>query len=276
MPKTINWTPELVNRFWSGVSQTKLSQLNFSRHNSDYLLELIEGHLKPQGRYLDFGSGEGELVRALLEKGCATAAWEPVRARSSRIPSDISSHPKFLGTIRDVGPERFDAVLMIEVIEHILEPEMAGVLEKVRSLLADGGTLIVTTPHSEDLELSSAYCPNCDMLFHRWQHMRSFTPESLPALLSPYGFECLFLHQVDFSDHRFPIEELKAIRIREIEEKRELQRRKDRTLVGRIKKAIRAMRGRDWEAAVEDPKEKESKNLRIGTQSHLLYIGRRL
>jgi 2-polyprenyl-3-methyl-5-hydroxy-6-metoxy-1,4-benzoquinol methylase len=276
MGKPIQWTPELVERFWSGVSRTRLSHLSFSRSAAPYLIELIGVHLKPQGRHLDFGAGDGDLVRALIGKGYATAACEPVGVRSARIPLDIAHHPKYLGLIKDDSPDRFDVVLMIEVIEHILDEELDGALKKVRSLLADGGTLIVTTPNSEDLELSSAYCPNCDTLFHRWQHVRSFTPESLAALFFAHGFECLFLHQVDFSDSRFPIEELKAVRIREVEEARALQKRKDRTLVGRIKKAIRVIRGRQPVADVEGPTKEESKNFRIGTQSHLLYIGRRI
>jgi 2-polyprenyl-3-methyl-5-hydroxy-6-metoxy-1,4-benzoquinol methylase len=276
MAKPIQWTPELVERFWSGVSQTKLSHLSFSRSAAPYLIELLGGHLKSQGRHLDFGAGDGDLVRALIERGYATAACEPAGVRSAKIALDIAHHPKFLGLIKDDSPDRFDVVLMIEVIEHILEKDLDSALQKVRSLLAAGGTLIVTTPNAEDLDLSSAYCPNCDSLFHRWQHVRSFTPESLAALLFAYGFECLFLHQVDFSGYRFPIEELKSIRMRQAEEARQLQRRKDRTLVGRIKKVIRVIRGRQPVAEVEAPTREEGKNFRIGAQSHLLYIGRRI
>jgi 2-polyprenyl-3-methyl-5-hydroxy-6-metoxy-1,4-benzoquinol methylase len=277
MGKPIQWTPELVERFWTGVSQTRLSDLSFSRGAAPYLIELIGDHLKPQGRHLDFGAGDGDLVRALIQKGYATAACEPIGVRSAKIPRDIADHPNYLGLIKDGSAERFDVVLMIEVIEHVLEEDLDGALRKVRSLLAKDGTLIVSTPNAEDLDLSSAYCPNCDTLFHRWQHVRSFTPQSLSALLLAYGFECLFLHEVDFSDSRFPIEELKkAIRFRQLVEKRELQRRKDRTVVGRIKKVIRVIRGRQQVIDVDASAEEESKNLRIGTQSHLVYIGRRV
>lgn len=276
MAKPIQWTPALVERFWAGVSQTRLSCLSFSRSAAPYLIELLGDHLKPQGRHLDFGAGDGDLVRALIERGYATAACEPAGVRSAKIALDIADHPRFLGLIKDDSPDRFDVVLMIEVIEHILEEDLDGALRRVRSLLADDGILIVTTPNTEDLDLASAYCPVCDTLFHRWQHVRSFTPERLAALLFKYGFECLFLHQVDFSDARFPIEELKAVRMRQVEENRELQRRKDRTLVGRIKKAIRVLRGRDWESLLEEPKKEEDRHWRIGTQSHLLYIGKRI
>ncbi len=46
MVKPMKWTPDLVERFWDGVSQTRLSQLSFSKHNSEYLIDLIKDHLK--------------------------------------------------------------------------------------------------------------------------------------------------------------------------------------------------------------------------------------
>jgi len=118
MVKPIHWTPELVDKFWSGVAQTRLAELSFSRHNSEYLIELIQGHLKPQGRHLDFGAGDGDLLKALIQKGYATAAYEPVQARAAHFPADIANHPKYLGRVRDGWPERFDVVLASEVIPN--------------------------------------------------------------------------------------------------------------------------------------------------------------
>src|SRR5437773_1177577 len=126
MGKLIQWTPELVERFWSGVSKTRLSDLSFSRSAAPYLIELIGDHLKPQGRHLDFGAEDGDLVRSLIEQGYATAACEPIGVRSAKIPRDIADHPKYLGVIKDDSPERFDVVLMIEVIEHILPEDLDG------------------------------------------------------------------------------------------------------------------------------------------------------
>lgn len=238
MVKPIQWTPDLVDRFWSGVAQTRLSQLSFSRLNADYLIELVEDFLVPHGRHLDFGAGDGDLVKALLGKGYATAAYEPVSARSALFPANITTHPKYLGATNSAGSERFDVVLMIEVIEHVLEQDMPGVLQKVRSSLVDGGTLIVTTPNAEDLELASAYCPQCETLFHRWQHQRSFTSESLPALLSQYGFKCLFLHQVDFSCNRFLADDLRCL----YGELEKIQIRRQRSFYSRLKRIVFRMK----------------------------------
>lgn len=261
MVKPIHWTPELVDKFWSGVAQTRLAELSFSRHNSEHLIELIQGHLKPQGRHLDFGAGDGDLLKALIQKGYATAAYEPVQARAARFPTDITDHPKYLGQVWDGRSERFDVVLMIEVIEHILEQDLADVLRRVKSFLTDGGTLIVTTPNAEDLELAAAYCPQCEMLFHRWQHLRSFTAESLPVFLAQHGFECLSLSEVDFSNTRFLIEDLQYLNA-EIE-----GMRGERSVWGRVKRLITGKR--------LPAREHPPRYLR-GPNATLLYIGKKI
>ena len=251
----------MVEKFWAGVSATRLSQLSFSKHNSEYLIDLIQEHLKPDGHHLDFGAGEGHLVEALIDKGYATAAYEPSTARSSRSPIGVAGQQKYLGLIDDDCIERFDVVLLVEVIEHVLEQDLASVLEKVRSLVATDGTVVVTTPLAEDLELASAYCPLCETLFHRWQHVRSFTPESLAALLERYGFESLCVRQVDFSCNRFVVEDLNMLKTK----LDELLIRKEKSLVERVK---RFLGYRNGTVAI-----RVTSSL-TGTPTHILYVGK--
>ncbi len=261
MIKTIRWTPELVDKFWSGVAQTRLAELNFSRQNAEHLIELIQSYLKPQGRHLDYGAGGGDLLKALIDKGYATAAYEPVQARVSRFPADITDHPKYLGQVPN--GERFDVVLMIEVIEHVLEQNLADVFRQVKSLLTDDGTLIMTTPNAEDLELAAAYCPQCETLFHRWQHLRSFTAESLRALLSQHGFECLSLSETDFSSIRTIVEDLRSLN----EEVKAMRWRQERSVWVRVKRLIT---GKNMAAREHQPRFLQ------GPCPALLYIGRKV
>ena len=44
------------------------------------------------------------------------------------------------------------------------------------------------------------YCPVSNLLFHRWQHVRSFTRETLCALLDRFGFDEVVTHHVGFDD----------------------------------------------------------------------------
>jgi hypothetical protein len=56
-------------------------------------------------------------------------------------------------------------------------------------LLAPGGTAIFSTPNDEDLSRSMILCPTSGEVFHRWQHVRNWNRDSLPARLRAAGFE---------------------------------------------------------------------------------------
>ncbi len=194
----LNWTPELVERFWTGFSQTRLTEYSFARQGGKSLIVAIEHRLPKGGRILDYGAGSGELVELLLDRCYNVAAYEPSGGRSSQLAERLDERHGFLGTVGPDSAETFDVVLMVEVIEHILDQQLDSVLRRINRLIKDNGTLIVTTPNDEDLELGMTYCPVSNLLFHRWQHVRSFTAQSLTELLSRYGIEPLVVHQTDF------------------------------------------------------------------------------
>jgi hypothetical protein len=112
----------------------------------------------------------------------------------------VQGRREFLGVIGPDSHDVFDVVFLIEVIEHILEEDFQPALERLRAFVAPHGRIIVSTPNNEDLALGSTYCPVCNQLFHRWQHVRSFTPELLEKTFEQYGFRRRFLGLVDFSE----------------------------------------------------------------------------
>ncbi len=201
MPKPIVWTPELVARFWNALSETRLLDLSFGKLAGPYLLAAIRPYLDPAGRHLDFGSGDGHFVRHLVAHGFPTAAFEPSRGRQATISANVGEAPGFLGF---VGPDydgpRFDVICMFEVVEHILEEALPEAFALIERLLAPEGLLIITTPNNEDLELASAVDPRGEVLFHRWQHVRSLTTDSLSELLNRFGFAPVVINQIEFSD----------------------------------------------------------------------------
>lgn len=261
MARRIQWSPELVERFWTGIAQTRLSELNFSRHNAEHLIEVVASYLQPQGRHLDFGAGGGDLVRALLRRGYPTAAYEPVPARASRMVEGLASHAGYLGAMGADDAAQFDVVFMVEVVEHILEADLSGVFERVRSLLAEQGCVIVTVPYAEDLELSQALCPQCGSLFHRWQHQRAFTSESLRTFMHRFGFDCVELRREDFSCNRLMVEDVRYLH----GELEKIRTRRERSWLARIKRRV-------LRAELEPPIPLRSSL--AGAPTHLLYIGR--
>jgi 2-polyprenyl-3-methyl-5-hydroxy-6-metoxy-1,4-benzoquinol methylase len=200
VPQRLDWTTKLVDRFWDGISKTRLVELNFSRLGGKALIAAFSHLLPKEGRILDFGAGDGDLIEMMCKRGLQVAAYEPSMGRSRNLQKRLSGEPGFLGTVDTKSAEVFDVVLLIEVIEHILQDQLEDSLNLVARYTRTGGILIVTTPNNEDLELNMAYCPVSNTLYHRWQHVRSFTPESLGGLLAAYGFEQLAIHQLEYRD----------------------------------------------------------------------------
>jgi 2-polyprenyl-3-methyl-5-hydroxy-6-metoxy-1,4-benzoquinol methylase len=197
-PERLKWTPELVGRFWDGFSQTQLVQFSFSKQAGQSLLIAIDHLLPRDGKVLDFGAGDGHLVHLLCERGFCATAYEPSAGRMQNLEVALAGIERFGGVIGRDAPSKFDLVLMAEVIEHVLDDELDITLGRLADLTKPGGTLIVTTPNNENLELGMTYCPVSNMLFHRWQHVRSFTETTLPKLLHDYGFEEVVTHRVGF------------------------------------------------------------------------------
>jgi SAM-dependent methyltransferase len=199
-PRRLQWTPELVERFWTGMAGTRLTEMSFSKQAGRSLVLAIEHLLPEDGTILDFGAGDGHLIRLLCERGQRAAAYEPSSGRASNLEARLRDCPGFAGTRGPDTGECFDMVIMAEVIEHILDEDFEPTLSRLARLVRPAGVLVVTTPNNEDLELAMAYCPVSNLLFHRWQHVRSFTAESLATALSLAGFDEIVTHRVEFND----------------------------------------------------------------------------
>lgn len=200
IPERLRWTPELVEQFWNGFAQTRLVEYSFSKQAGRSLLIAVDHLLPRDGRILDYGAGDGYLIQLMCERGLSVAGYEPSTERAQHLTALLGGHSGFLGIESSVSDRSFDCVLMIEVIEHILDEQLDGTLSRLAQAIRPGGLLIVTTPNNEDLDLGMAYCPVSNMLFHRWQHVRSFTDATLRELLARYGFEEVVTHQVEFND----------------------------------------------------------------------------
>lgn len=199
----LKWTPELVNQFWDNVGQTRLTELSFAKLGGRSVITAIDHILPRPGRILDFGAGDGHLLRFMVQRGLTVAGYEPSKGRAANLQRALENFDGFLGVVGDDSTETFDVVIMSEVIEHVLEEVLDATLDRLARFVRPGGLLVVTTPNNEDLDLDMAYCPVSDLLFHRWQHVRSLDQSSLKSLLSRFGFNEVVTHQVGFDDNIF-------------------------------------------------------------------------
>jgi SAM-dependent methyltransferase len=137
-------------------------------------------------RVLELGCGNGGTLARLAAMGHDVTGVEPdARARDEAAARGVPVQP---GTAEDppadLKPESFDAVLLIHVLEHCVDPARA--LQRAASLLRDGGTLVVEVPNNACAGLAR-FGPGW-LFLDVPRHLNFFTARSLAALISASGF----------------------------------------------------------------------------------------
>lgn len=140
-----------------------------------YWRDEIAAHI--QGDVLEVGAGIGANTKILA--GLEYWTWtclEPDAALAARIESPAGGrHRIVIGTIGDLPhDERFDAILYIDVLEHIADDRAEMV--RARDRLNSGGSLIVLSPAHPSL-----YTPFDAAI----GHYRRYTRSSLRAAVPP-------------------------------------------------------------------------------------------
>ena len=96
----------------------------------------------------------------------------------------------------------FDVVYATEVIEHLNDTEFDGMLAECKRLLKPGGKVFFTTPNEEDYDASKVMCPDCGSIFHKWQHLRTWTRDSLRERIERAGFRTRSVEMVAWLNWR--------------------------------------------------------------------------
>jgi 2-polyprenyl-6-hydroxyphenyl methylase/3-demethylubiquinone-9 3-methyltransferase len=150
-------------------------------------------------RIADLGCGNGALCGRLAAAGLDVVGIENdpdgVRIARRTYPgiefhqSGVECDPERL--LQDLGGRRFDAVIATEVIEHLYSPHLLPRL--ARSLLADRGHLVLTTPYHGYLKnlaisLAGHWDAHHTALWHGG-HIKFWSRRTLSRLLQQNGFE---------------------------------------------------------------------------------------
>jgi 2-polyprenyl-3-methyl-5-hydroxy-6-metoxy-1,4-benzoquinol methylase len=187
--RALVWDDERAQRYWRW--QANFPEQYFTRQFGDRIARALAPLLAGKRELLDYGSGVGYLVAPLAAQGFAVTATDHSEAAVAATTERNAGVAGFEGATtpdRLLGAgRRFDAIISIEVIEHLSEDHLAGYFDAFRRLLKPDGLAIITTPNDEDLRASETYCPCCDQVFHRWQHLRSFSAASLAATVAANG-----------------------------------------------------------------------------------------
>jgi len=189
--KTLVWDRELLEKFWDYESQ--FPENYFSYFCSDEIVKHLK-QLVPAGSHIvDYGGGVGLMTEALLDAEFRVSFVDQSPDSIAGANDKYQDRPGFLGAyhVDDLNSleSSADVVIMIELIEHMYDEPLNLAIQQAGEMLGPKGRLFVTTPNDEALDKSQIYCPQCDFIRHRWQHVRKWNSDTLRKFLLEKNFD---------------------------------------------------------------------------------------
>lgn len=117
------------------------------RGHSNSTLKIIANLISKNDHLLDYGCGGGELVNLLNKKGYRADGFDVSSVTIERAQKSQDINNKFIvGDLNQIE-NKYDLIVMDNVIEHIAPDEIKDTLSKIRNILKDNGKLLIITPH---------------------------------------------------------------------------------------------------------------------------------
>jgi len=152
--QSLKWTSELVRKFWN--YQSRFPENYFTSLYGDEIVKAVRKHVPRQARILDYACGTGALTGHLLRADFSVGGCDLSPDSIAYVRKVYGAHPSFKGTYTLdrllAGSEKFDAVVLVELIEHVDDDVLVRVMSDVRQVLLPDGVVIVTTPNDEYLD----------------------------------------------------------------------------------------------------------------------------
>jgi SAM-dependent methyltransferase len=122
------------------------------RRLSDALKFLRDADAVEGARILDFGSGDGELVRRIGRRWARPIeAWvyEPSSMRMAEARRNLEGFGRvsFVTSTTSIESGSFDFVFCLEVLEHLPPAEMRAACEEIHRLVKTRGLVVIGVPH---------------------------------------------------------------------------------------------------------------------------------
>lgn len=201
-----DWRQEHVTRLWEWVaSNPSMATAYFSYQVGEGIANFIRDAGYLHGPVLDYGCGKGFLIEQFAKKGLETYGVDASDAGIAQTHERLKKYKakgeacKIENFKTPYPGDFFELISCVETFEHIPQDDVGTLLKELHRLIKPGGVVLITTPCEENLENEATYCPFCDVTFHRWQHFRSYTPQSLSDVVSAYGFKVIFSRGMDFT-----------------------------------------------------------------------------
>jgi 2-polyprenyl-3-methyl-5-hydroxy-6-metoxy-1,4-benzoquinol methylase len=205
--KYLEWDQEKISRLWNFASQWPPYQNEyFSRMVGAGIINFLKKIVPLQGDVLDYGCGPGFLVQHLLARGIRCAGVDFSEDSINAVNARFSENPLWKGAKLYTGgklpfeDDSFDKILCIETIEHLNDEDLDRILKEFhRVLKPKTGQLFITTPNHENLSTNMVFCPHCMQVFHRFQHIHSFSQGSLVELMETKKFSTELCNTTTFN-----------------------------------------------------------------------------
>lgn len=137
---------------------------------------------------LDFGAGQGHLVRAFRDLGICAVGVEPSPA--AREIANRWHDIQLDDTIGALPDGYFTTVVLLHVLEHVHDPSQT--LRDIRAKLTLHGTLFIEVPHAGSVDMCNAEMRR--RILDVPVHLHHFTPKTLTPIVNDAGFAIIDSH----------------------------------------------------------------------------------
>jgi len=174
-------------------SQSQKKIIDSGNFTYRIILKVISKFLDSPKKILDIGCGVGSLSLYLASKGhrvygieISSNAIKSCLESAKKLSLENNTHFKIMDFPSKIPNEKFDFILLIEVIEHLKDDSLA--LGKVYSLLKKGGTAIISMPSKNAPLFKLGLAHEFDL---KVGHLRRYTVNELVDKCESVGFKIL-------------------------------------------------------------------------------------
>lgn len=164
----------LVNKLYHSVRKRTLQ----SKKN---LIEKETG--KSAGNILDIGCGTGAFLHTMKTNGWDITGLEPDEAARAKAKSLYAIEPKPSLNIFDLPNNKYDAITMWHVLEHV--HQLHEYVEQLKNMLTENGKIFIAVPNytSYDAQHYGQFWAAYDVP----RHLYHFSPASIKNLVEQHG-----------------------------------------------------------------------------------------